>query len=85
MGRRGGPFPRPIRLRREAYAEGDATFHITIRALPDTVPFVGLVGRPVWACVLDTFERDTARVFAACLMPDHIHLVVQPGSENVLD
>ncbi|MFN0145143.1 MAG: transposase [Dehalococcoidia bacterium] len=59
-------------------------FHVTIRALSGHAPFRGAVGAAVWAAVLAERERPSVDLFAACLMPDHLHVLVKPGARSVI-
>ena len=74
---------RPIRLPPEAYREGHC-FSVTIDTYyrkrifeQATAANVGL------RCLRDAARRYSARVYAYCFMPDHVHLVAQipPGTD----
>lgn len=77
-------FPKPIRLPAEAYANPENTFHVVIRAHPKVgaIPFA--VRSTTWDSVLE--QRSGARIalLAACLMPDHIDLLLRPAALDVI-
>jgi REP element-mobilizing transposase RayT len=77
-------FRKPIRLARSAYEDATQAFHITMNARPGTVPFRGDAGARVWELVLNERTRGNITILAACLMPDHLHVVCQPGSRDIV-
>ena len=80
----GIPFPKATRLPRAVYASPEHIFHIVFRAIPETAPFKSELGELVWRLVLDRTAMASARILAACLMPDHLHLVAQPGDVSLI-
>ncbi|MBI2766945.1 MAG: transposase [Chloroflexi bacterium] len=78
------PFPRRIRLPREAYANRESEFHLVMRAFARSVPFCGRVGEAVWGVVMEQPVRDDIVLVAACLMPDHLHAIVRPDRRSVI-
>src|SRR5688572_16366179 len=74
-----------IRLPLEIYATTNA-WHITIRARADTVPF----WETYWAAstieqLKASGERTGIRVLVYCLMPDHLHLLIDnPDGADVI-
>ncbi|MCC7365744.1 MAG: transposase [Dehalococcoidia bacterium] len=72
-------FAKPIRLPREAYSDRDRAFHVVIRALPGQSPFRGDAGQLVWDALLRERDRSSITLLAACLLPDHLHILVRPG------
>ncbi len=79
-------FAKSIRLPHEAYDNQDATFHLVTSAAIGTVPFRDhRVGNAVWRTLLTELERDSAVLVAACLMPDHLHVVARPRAANLAD
>ena len=60
-------------------------FHLTIHAHPEVNAFKKSVRDSVWRAVLEIPARGEIELLAACLMPDHLHLLVKPGEDNVLD
>ncbi len=80
-----GPFPRATRLPADAYRNRETVFHVVLRAVPNTVPFRGGVGAAVWRAVLAERDRTAIELIAACLMPDHLHSIVQPRERGVLE
>ncbi len=75
----GIPFPKHIRLPHDTYANPEHTFHIVFRAMTGTTPFRDALGNATWALTLDEAQRPATRILAACLMPDHFHIVAKPG------
>ncbi|MGH2609532.1 MAG: transposase [Tepidiformaceae bacterium] len=79
------PFPKKHRLPLEAYAERDRVFHFTVDAAIGEQPFTNRwLSDQIWRN-LDG-QRKTGRVvlYAACLMPDHLHLVLSAGNESII-
>ncbi len=72
-------YPRRIRLDREVYEDLGLVFHLTLRAHPKLARWPATVGEAIWASVLEQLESDRVELFAACLMPDHLHLLVRRG------
>ena len=76
-----------IRLTRDAYDQPDATWLVTVGVLDRwTQPFAN----PALASdVVATIDRYVARkeltIFAGCLMPDHLHLVICTNGLNLID
>ena len=81
------PYRKTIRLARAAYDQPDATWLVTVGTLNRwTHPFAD----PALATdVVATIERYVARkqltVFAGCLMPEHLHLVIATHGQNLID
>jgi putative transposase len=81
----GFPFSRQIRLAADAYGNGEHVFHLTFRALPGTRPFGRVaLGEAVWKLVLEQQDRKRVRTIAACLMPDHLHILLKPADLDVV-
>ena len=71
-------FPKPIRLPREAYADPGRMFHIVIRAAIQTKPFADRsLAQAVWNQLTDECGHGQIVLAAACLMPDHLHLLAR--------
>jgi REP element-mobilizing transposase RayT len=77
-------FPKRIRLPREAYANRENAFHIVMRSSLKSVPFVGVIGESVWHVVMEQPGRPDIDLVAACLMPDHLHVILQPAERSVI-
>jgi REP element-mobilizing transposase RayT len=81
------PIRTRIRLARDAYDQPDATWLVTVGALDRlSKPFAN----PTLATdVVATIDRYVARIgltiFAGCLMPDHLHLVIGTHGQNLID
>ncbi len=78
------PYAKRVRLAADRYANREHVFHVVVRATPGTVPFRDAVGRAVWQAVLGERKRASVSLVAACLMPDHLHVLVKPGDRSVL-
>jgi putative transposase len=59
-------------------------FHVTFRAAPGTSPFENELGNAVWDSLLRESADPAVSVLAACLMPDHLHLLVAPADGDLL-
>ncbi len=77
-------FPNTTRLPPDAYDTPEHVFHIVIHALEGTKPFHGSGGDRVWELVLNERERGSIHLLVACLMPAHLHALVQPRSRSVV-
>ncbi len=77
-------FPERIRMSREAYANPESRFHLTISAHPEVGKFAPKVRDAIWDSVLEQPSRGEICLYAACLMPDHLHLLVSSGSTDIL-
>ena len=77
------PFPKRPRLPDDAYRNPAATFHIVIRAFPETLPFRGNVGDAVWEAIQSIEPGIWFVPVTACLMPDHLHLLARPGRADL--
>ena len=75
------PFPKRIRLEASHYLDPDCRFHVVVRAFPNTRPFAGDLGELVWENLLAECDRAGVTIVAACLMPDHLHLLAGPNSQ----
>jgi REP element-mobilizing transposase RayT len=75
-----------IRLSREIYETRTQMFSITICTWNRHRFFEldGYAKRVVSSLETGPFGNETER-FAYCLMPDHLHLLVAPGSGNLVD
>jgi len=73
-------FPKRIRLSADAYDDRAATFHFTIRAHAEIRNFSDDTREAIWSTVLETTTAGRVDLLAACLMPDHLHLLLRPGT-----
>ena len=67
-----------IRLARSAYEQLDATWLVTIGAIHRyTLPFANPdLARDMISTMERYVDRKGITVFAGCLMPEHLHLVI---------
>jgi REP element-mobilizing transposase RayT len=77
-------FRKRIRLPKPAYGNTDAAFHIVIRAHPEVRSWSNEVRNAIWNVLMQRVVGDDIVVHAALLMPDHLHLIVQPASRNLI-
>ena len=75
-----------VRLKEFDYSDESRAYFVTLRAKKGTRPFQsrGLAGEVIQG--LDYLrENRKCRVFAYCVMPDHLHLVLSPiGGKRVV-
>jgi REP element-mobilizing transposase RayT len=77
---------RPTRLAGIDYASADIQFFVTYNVRKDCeVRFLGDTGKTTWDTMLDEMDRLGCRIYAACLMPNHAHVLLSPSGsgENV--
>ncbi len=77
-------FPNRIRLPRTAYADPSNAFHLTIAAHPEIQRLGQAIGDAIWESVLEQRTSSRLELLAACLMPDHLHLVAKPGEVDLV-
>ena len=78
-------LPKRIRLPHEVYEDPEAVFHVVFSAAVNERPFAARpLTEAMWQLVMNEHERDSVRVFAATLMPDHLHVVVSPRGRSVI-
>lgn len=78
-------LPKSIRLPNDAYGHAEAAFHVVFRAMEATAPFRDVaLADAVWDLIEAQNERAKVRGHAACPMPDHLHLVISPKSEDLI-
>jgi REP element-mobilizing transposase RayT len=82
---RGVPFRRRTQLPAAAYEVPGSTFHVVLRAHPEVAAFSDGVRDAIWSATMEQLRADRIHLFAACLMPDHLHLVLAPRRLGVLD
>lgn len=79
------PFRKSIRLPLEAYQDSGRVSHVVVHAFRACTPFrVEGVATAVWDVVLQQNARHEARLFAACLMPDHLHMLASPRQRDLV-
>ncbi len=78
-------YPKRIRLNHATYADPAAVFHVVFRAAVGEEPFRSPVtAAAIWQLLLNEHDRASIHLFAACLMPDHLHLLLGPGDRDVI-
>jgi REP element-mobilizing transposase RayT len=76
-------FPKSTLLPAAAYGDRAATFHVTISAHPEISVFEPNVANVIWREVTAQIEADRIELLAACLMPDHLHMLARPRSVDI--
>ena len=75
-----------IRLDKEIYSNPNQIFSITI-CTKDQQPFFS--NKLYAQAIIKTFQtkpfHQNANLYAYCLMPDHLHLLISPKDENLID
>jgi putative transposase len=77
------PFPKRPRLEHSNYTDAENTFHLVLRAFVDTAPFSDKWGERVCTTLLRERERNSVALVAACLLPDHLHVVACPDARSI--
>ncbi|MFN0148990.1 MAG: REP-associated tyrosine transposase [Dehalococcoidia bacterium] len=77
-------YPKSIRRPADHYADRELCFHLTIRAHPKLGAWPGGAGEVIWAAVMEQRSASRVELFAACLMPDHMHLIASPREQDLL-
>ena len=75
-----------IRLERTIYEEPGRIFSITICVLNNKQIFLNKnLADAVWSVAKDGIFSTETDLMAACLMPDHLHLLVGVKNKNLID
>ena len=78
-------YPKNTKLpHREDYADPERVFHLTFRTHPEVISLTQRVADATWASVLEQRHSSRVELFAACLMPDHLHLLISPRDQGIL-
>ena len=73
-----------IRLSKELYQRSDQPFSITICTY-NNIPLLKGFGGLIFQEIMKGSLRQKSDLMAVCVMPDHIHLLLAPISENIVD
>lgn len=77
-------YGRPIRLDTSAYSNPENSFHLVVRTHPE----VGTMPRPVrdviWNSLIDQQSRPEITLHVCVLMPDHVHMIANPGTIDLV-
>jgi REP element-mobilizing transposase RayT len=76
-------FPRSTLLPADTYANRESTFHVTIAAHAKVSRFSDAVMDAIWQDIISQPALGRVTLHAACLMPDHVHILLQPSAEDV--
>jgi REP element-mobilizing transposase RayT len=77
-------FPRPIRRPLPHYANRELRFHLTFQAHPEIPAFAPALRDAIWASLMSERQMGRVELFAACLMPDHLHVLLRPDGLDVI-
>jgi REP element-mobilizing transposase RayT len=77
-------YPRLSRLSPQHYANRDESFHLTLNAHPKFPQFPEAIRSMIWDTVIEQRDADRVKTYAACLMPDHLHLLMAPVAMDVM-
>lgn len=78
------PKRKTIRLNKETYQIKDQPFSITI-CTHDYIPLLKEFGELIFRSIMEGPLNKESNLMAVCVMPDHIHLLLVPISENLID
>jgi putative transposase len=73
-----------IRLPKVVYEKQSRPFFITICTY-DKIPLLTRFGELVFRSIMEGHLRQKSELMAVCIMPDHLHLLLAPLSENIID
>ncbi len=74
---------RPLRHQEMDYRSSECLCFVTFNVHPEcNVRFVGEIAKSAWAEFWQTVQEIGCHVFAACLMPDHMHLLIAPSGQG---
>ncbi|MBA4179906.1 MAG: hypothetical protein C0506_04885 [Anaerolinea sp.] len=77
-------WPARIRRPREHYQQRHLRFHLTIAAHPEIPKWPNGVGDQIWSGAMQQRAAGRVELFAACLMPDHLHLLLRPDGQDII-
>ncbi len=74
---------RPVRLAGIDYASSNIVFFVTYNVRKDCqVRFMGDVGKTAWGTMMNEIDHLGCKVYAACLMPNHAHVLLSPSGNG---
>lgn len=73
-----------IRLNRELYQGKGQPFSITI-CTHKNIPLLNEFGELIFQPIMKGTVRKASDLMAVCVMPDHVHFLLAPISENLVD
>ena len=74
---------RPMRLPNTDYRSPDCLCFVTFNIHPRcSVTLTGKVAEVAWQTFWQVVKKIGCRVYAICMMPDHIHLLVAPSGQG---
>jgi REP element-mobilizing transposase RayT len=78
-------FPKNTKLAHRAdYADSERVFHLVFRTHPEISALAPAVAGAIWRSVMEQRSGKRIKVHAACLMPDHLHLLISPAGQDIL-
>jgi REP element-mobilizing transposase RayT len=73
---------RPVRWEGVDYAAAGCVCFVTYNLKETDTLLVDEVGGTAWRALLDQRDREGFTLHAACLMPDHVHVLVSPTGQG---
>ena len=73
-----------IRLDRGLYQQKDQAFSITI-CTHKNIPLLKEYGNLIFQSIMEGPLSKKSNIVAFCVMPDHVHFLLAPISENLID
>jgi putative transposase len=74
---------RPMRLPGVDYTNASLVCFVTFNIHREcNVRFIDVIGQRIWQALLDEMNRIHCCLYAACLMPDHVHLLISPSGKG---
>jgi REP element-mobilizing transposase RayT len=83
--RRGFYLPihrRKLRLPDVDYSSSNLVFFVTYNLAESETLLAGGVGDSAWAALLEASSFLRVKLHAACMMPDHVHLLLSPPGDG---
>jgi REP element-mobilizing transposase RayT len=77
-------YPRRIRLSPDVYKDPANVFHVVVRAHHDIPAFSQEMREAIWKTLLSSADTLSVTLHAAVLMPDHVHLILQPAAGDIV-
>ena len=69
---------RPKRLAGVDYTSESCCCFVTYNLKAGCEPLIGEIGQTAWLALIEQGVRCEFRLHAACMMPDHVHLLLSP-------
>jgi REP element-mobilizing transposase RayT len=73
---------RPMRLPGIDYAAAECCCFVTYNLRPGNPPLSGSLGQTAWDAFLRRWREMGFTVHSACMMPDHVHILLNPTGKG---